>query len=80
MWSYTLTPSPLLAMVSRFLTLTLPYDNYAMYAFTYATVTIRSLSEARYHSQLVLYVRAILSMDNVLGMRSCTDVDGRCVR
>jgi hypothetical protein len=39
--------------------------NYAMYAFTYASVNIPSLSEARYHSQPVLYVRAILSMDNV---------------
>ena len=41
-------------MVSRFLTLTLPYDNYAMYAFTYANVNIASLSEAKYRYHLVL--------------------------
>jgi hypothetical protein len=43
-------------MVSRSLTLTLPYDNYAMYAFTYASTNIPSLSEAQYRSYLVLYV------------------------
>ena len=43
-------------MVSRLLTLTLPYDNHAMYTFTYANVNTPSLSEAQYCSHLVLRV------------------------
>jgi hypothetical protein len=47
----------LATVISRIVALALPYDNYTMYAFTYASANTPSLSEARYHSHVVLYVR-----------------------
>ena len=70
----------LATVISRIVALALPYDNYAMYAFTYASANIPSVRSTIPFSCCTVCKSTILSTDNI--RRSRTDVDGRsgCVR